>query len=54
MSVERKVLYETEGRVALITLNRPPVKNAIDPQMDKRLAEIWREFATTIRSMSRS
>jgi enoyl-CoA hydratase/carnithine racemase len=44
MSVEQKVLYEKEGRVALITLNRPAVKNAIDPQMDKRLAEIWREF----------
>jgi enoyl-CoA hydratase/carnithine racemase len=44
VSAEQKVLYENEGRIAVITLNRPELKNAIDPDMDERLADIWREF----------
>jgi enoyl-CoA hydratase/carnithine racemase len=44
MSAEEKVLYEKNGRIAVITLNRPEVKNAIDPEMDQRLGEIWRDF----------
>lgn len=27
-----------------MTLNRPQAKNAIDPEMDARLVEVWREF----------
>ncbi|WP_028935013.1 enoyl-CoA hydratase/isomerase family protein [Pseudonocardia spinosispora] len=38
------VLYDKQGHIALITLNRPEAKNAIDPGMDQRLAEIWYEF----------
>jgi enoyl-CoA hydratase/carnithine racemase len=39
-----KVRYEKSDRIALVTLDRPAVKNAIDPEMDARLAEIWRDF----------
>ncbi|MFB8281165.1 enoyl-CoA hydratase/isomerase family protein [Nocardia colli] len=39
-----KVLYEKAGRIAVVTLNRPEVMNAVDPQMDERLVEIWRDF----------
>ena len=45
MKAEEKVLYEKRDRVAIVTLNRPEAKNAVDPEMDVRLAEIWREFA---------
>jgi enoyl-CoA hydratase/carnithine racemase len=43
--LEEKVFYEKSGRIAVITLNRPEVKNAIDPEMDERLSEIWQDFA---------
>src|SRR5260370_26256374 len=36
-----KVLYETIGAVAYITLNRREVKNAIDLEVPQRLSEIW-------------
>jgi enoyl-CoA hydratase/carnithine racemase len=39
-----KVLYETIGAVAYITLNRPEVKNAIDLEVHQRLREIWLGF----------
>ncbi len=35
------VLYETRGRIAWVTLNRPEAKNAIDEQMD---SDLWRAF----------
>lgn len=38
------VLYERQGRVAVITLNRPERRNAVDPDMDHRLREIWADF----------
>lgn len=36
-----KVLYEARGRIALVTLNRPEARNAIDEEMD---AELWAAF----------
>ena len=39
-----KVGYERRGRIALVTLDRPEVKNAIDPEMDAGLAAAWRRF----------
>jgi enoyl-CoA hydratase/carnithine racemase len=41
---EPTVRYETSDGIALITLNRPEVKNAIDPAMDRLLADTWRRF----------
>jgi enoyl-CoA hydratase/carnithine racemase len=41
----RDVLYEKTDRVAVITLNRPERRNAIDPAMDERLQAIWADFA---------
>lgn len=38
------VRYQKRGRVATITLDRPSARNAIDPEMDQRLREIWAEF----------
>lgn len=43
VSVEH-VRYEKRGRVVTITLDRPRARNAIDPEMDQRLREIWAEF----------
>ena len=34
-----KVLYEKDGRIGRITLNRPEVLNAIDESMPHELAE---------------
>ena len=34
-----KVLYEKDGRIARITLNRPDVLNAIDGDLPKALAD---------------
>lgn len=45
MDTNEKVLYEKEGRLAVVTLNRPELRNAIDPEMDRRLAEIWQDFS---------
>jgi enoyl-CoA hydratase/carnithine racemase len=44
MSGESKVLYEKRDRIAVVTLDRPEVRNAIDPEMDDRLVEIWSDF----------
>ena len=33
-----KVLYERDGRIARITLNRPEVLNAIDDELPRELA----------------
>lgn len=40
-----KVLYEKRGPIAYITLNRPDKLNAIDPDVNERLREIWTDFA---------
>lgn len=42
--MSESVLYEKQGEVAYITLNRPEVKNAIDLSMQNRLREIWIDF----------
>lgn len=39
-----KVLYEKNGEIATITLNRPERKNAIDLEVHHRLREIWTDF----------
>lgn len=39
-----KVLYEKCDRIAYVTLNRPDKKNAIDPETNELLWQIWRDF----------
>ena len=39
-----KALYEKRDRIAYITFNRPEARNAIDPEMQERLVEIWTDF----------
>ncbi len=36
-------LYEKQGHVAIITLNRPEALNALSPEMICRLADYWKE-----------
>ncbi|WP_069170603.1 enoyl-CoA-hydratase DpgD [Streptomyces griseus] len=38
------VLYEKDGHVARVTLNRPAVLNAMDLATHERLADIWDDF----------
>lgn len=38
------VRCEKQGRVVTITLDRPSARNAIGPEMDHRLRDIWAEF----------
>jgi Enoyl-CoA hydratase/isomerase len=42
--VVETVLYDKRDRMAFVTLNRPAVKNAIDPRMHDELCRIWRDF----------
>ena len=39
------LIYEKRGHNAYITLNRPEVRNAINPEMMVRLAEAWLDYA---------
>ncbi len=39
-----EIEYETRGRIAYITLNRPEAKNAVTPAMHQRLCSIWADF----------
>ena len=39
-----EIEYETRGRIAYITLNRPEAKNAVTPEMHQRLCSIWADF----------
>ncbi len=43
MSYE-KILYEKQGRIAIVTINRPDRMNAIDPQTSGELHEAWCDF----------
>jgi enoyl-CoA hydratase/carnithine racemase len=38
------VLYEKRDGVAYVTLNRPEVKNAVDPETHRLLWETWEDF----------
>ena len=39
------VLYESEGKIGKITLNKPEQRNTIDLQVLKRLTELFKESA---------
>ena len=43
---EPHVLYQLEGHIATITLNRPEIKNAFSPEMIK----LWRQFLEEARA----
>lgn len=36
--------YRIDGHTAVVTLNRPEAINAVNAQMEERLAEIWRDI----------
>ena len=40
---EPAVLYDKSGGVATVTMNRPDVRNAINPEMLCRLADAWQD-----------
>ncbi|MFC5156770.1 enoyl-CoA-hydratase DpgD [Streptomyces amakusaensis] len=44
MKPRSRVLYEKNGHLARITLDRPEVLNAMDLRMHEELAEIWDDF----------
>ena len=44
MSMDSVLVYEKRGHIAYITLNRPEVRNAINPEMMVRLAEAWIDY----------
>jgi len=39
-----KITYEKKDRIAIITINRPEVRNAIDPETIDELANAWVQF----------
>jgi enoyl-CoA hydratase/carnithine racemase len=45
MNPDDRVRFDKHGRIAVVTLNRPEKRNAIDPAMDQRLHEIWQDFS---------
>ncbi len=44
MDNSKKVIFETKGPVAYVTINRPERLNACDFETYGRLAQIWREY----------
>src|ERR1700745_256341 len=38
------VLYETDGPIAIVTINRPKARNAVNPATARALAESFRRF----------
>jgi len=39
-----KISYEKQDRIAIITINRPEVRNAVDPETIEELVNAWVEF----------
>jgi crotonobetainyl-CoA hydratase len=39
-----KIIYEKQDRIAIITINRPEVRNAVDPETIDELTRAWAEF----------
>ena len=39
-----KVLYEKDGKIAYVTINRPEVRNSIDPEAHRLMWEIPRRL----------
>jgi enoyl-CoA hydratase/carnithine racemase len=39
------IIYETDGPVAIITINRPGKMNSLDFEANDALVEVWRSFA---------
>jgi len=39
------LLFEIRGAIAYLTLNRPEVHNAINPEMMVQMAEAWKRIA---------
>ncbi|KKC25211.1 enoyl-CoA hydratase/isomerase family protein [Sphingomonas sp. SRS2] len=39
-----EVLVESDGPIRIVTLNRPEVRNAVNPKISDALADIWREL----------
>ena len=46
MSAQKELLCEIKNQVAILTLNRPEVHNAINMSMRKQLEDIWDELNT--------
>lgn len=42
--MDSPVLFERRGRVAIFTLNRPERRNAVDPEVSRRMNELVGEF----------
>lgn len=40
----KKIIYEKKDRIAIITINRPEVRNAVDPETIEELTNAWVEF----------
>lgn len=38
------LIFEKKDKVAIITLNRPEAMNSIDPELSKKLTDVWEEF----------
>ena len=38
------LIYEKEGKIAFVSLNRPQKLNAVNSQMDDELAAVWNDF----------
>ena len=43
-SPSETAIYEKDGRIARVTLNRPEARNAIDPELHETLIAIWEDF----------
>ena len=37
------LLFEKQGHIALITMNRPEARNAVNPELAILLTDAWRE-----------